>query len=403
MSWFAWCCFVLTLVGIGYQFFALAASFRFFRQARRAWTPLPDYTPPVTMLKPLKGSGRELFENLATFCRQDYPDYQIVFGVADPDDPAAEVVRRLQRAFPDRDLVLSIGARPASNGKIGSVLQMMEHATHDVLVLSDADIRVAPDYLRTLARPLQRPQVGLSTCLYRGRGASGLPTILESLFINTDFVPMTLTGHWIGIHSAYGASIAIKREALDAIGGFGATADYLADDYLLGDLVARTGRRLAVLPYVVETILDAATLRCVWRHQIRWARTYRAVQPLGWLLAIVTHVTTWAVLLWLATGGAPLAQQMLLAALGARGLGLAVMMVQLRERETPRHCWLLPAKDLAMTAVWLASWLGRTVDWSGQRFRVEPDGRLTPLQPGGSLVRPPVRSYPAPPLVGPTP
>jgi len=393
MSWFARLCFALAVFGIGYQCFVLMASLRFFRRASR-WRRLPDHTPPVTVLKPLKGSGLELFANLETFCRQDYPTHQIVFGVADADDPAVEIVRRLSRAFPDRDLVLSIGARDAPNGKIGTLMQMMEHAAHDVLVLSDADIRVAPDYLRTMVRPLQRPEVGLSTCLYRGRGTFGLSTVLESLFINTDFVPMVLIGDWIGIRTAHGASIAIKREALDAGGGFAAAADHLADDYVLGHRVAAAGYALAVLPHVVETILDAVTVRDVWRHQIRWARTYRAVQPLGWSLAITIQVTTWAALLCLATGGAPPAPRMLLAALGARVVALAVLMLQLRERETPLAFWLLPAKDLALSAIWLVSWCGRDVEWSGQRFRVERDGRLTRL---------PARSCPAPSLAAPSP
>jgi ceramide glucosyltransferase len=273
-------------------------------------------------------------------------------------------------------------------------MQMMEHATHDVLVLSDADIRVRPDYLRTMVRPLQQPKIGLSTCLYRARGTFGLPTVLESLLVNTDFVPMVLIADWLAIRTAYGASIAIRRAALDAIGGFAAAADQLADDYVLGHRIAAAGYELAVLPYVVETILDAVTLREVWRHQIRWARTYRTVQPLGWFMAIVTHVTTWAVLLWLVTGGAPLAQRMLLAALGARVLALGVLMIQLREGEAPLHLWLLPPKDLLVSAIWIGSWLGRDVEWSGRRFRVEPNGRLVALParsfvsgagPGGSV------------------
>jgi len=393
MSALASLCLALTIFGIGYQFFALAAALRFFWRASR-WALLGDHTPPVTVLKPLRGTGVELFANLETFCRQDYPTYRIVFGVADANDPAVEVVRRLQRAYPDHDLVLSIGARRATNGKIGNLMQMMEHAAHDVLVLSDADVRVGPDYLRTMVRPLRQPNVGLSTCLYRARGTFGASTVFESLLVNTDFVPMALIGDWFGIHTAYGASIAIKRAALDAIGGFEVAADQLADDYVLGHRIAAAGYELAVLPHVVETILDAVTLRDVWRHQIRWARTYRTVRPLGWFVVIVTHLTTWAVLFWLATGGAPLAQRMLLAAFGSRALALGVLMFRLRERETPLHFWLLPAKDLAVTALWIGSWLGRDVEWSGQRFRVEPDGRLVTL---------PGRSCPAPPLAEPSP
>jgi len=381
MSAFAWFCLVLALIGTGYQLFGLAAVVRFFRHARRRWGALADHTPPVTVLKPLRGPGIDLFANLESFCRQDYPDYQIVFGVADPDDPAAEIVRRLQRAFPDRDLVLSIGERVTPNAKIGNLIHMLEHARHDVLILSDGDIRVRPDYLRTMVRPLQSPRVGLSTCLYRGRGQFGLPSVIESLLINADFVPMAMIGNWIGIHTAYGASIAVRREALDAIGGFPAIADYLADDYELGNRVAKAGYELAVLPYVVETILDATSLRDVWRHQLRWARTYRTVEPTGWLAAVVTFSTTWSLLFWLAVGGAPIAAKVLGAALGCRFLLLGTLTALLRERETPLYFWLVPLKDIALSVIWLASWLGRDVEWSGRRFRVQPDGRLLPLAP----------------------
>jgi ceramide glucosyltransferase len=379
VSAFAWLCLGLAVFGTGYQLFGLAAVVRFFRHARRRWGALADHTPPVTVLKPLRGPGIDLFANLESFCRQDYPDYQIVFGVADPDDPAVEIVRRLQRAFPDRDLVLSIGERVAPNAKVGNLIQMLEHARHDVLVLSDGDIRVRPDYLRTMVRPLQSSRVGLSTCLYRGRGQFGLPSVIESLLINADFVPMAMIGNWIGIHTAYGASIAVRREALDAIGGFPAIADYLADDYELGHRVAKAGYELAVLPYVVETILDATSVRDVWRHQLRWARTYKTVEPIGWLAAVVTFSTTWSLLFWLATGGAPIAAKVVGAALGGRFLLLGTLTALLRERETPLYFWLVPLKDVLLSVIWLASWLGRDVEWSGRRFRVQSDGRLLPL------------------------
>jgi ceramide glucosyltransferase len=393
MSWFARLCAVLTLFGIGYHLFMLAAALRFFRRTSR-WRELPDHLPPVTVLKPLKGATPELLANLESFCHQAYPTYQVVFGVDSPDDPAIGVVHRVQRAFPERDIVLSIGSGAAVNGKVGTLMQMVEHARHPVLVLSDADIRVTPDYLRTVVRPLQREHVGLSTCFYRGRGRFGLATLFESLCITTDFVPMSFIGNWIGIRAAYGATIAFKRAALDAAGGFGTAADQLADDYVLGQRVAAAGYELAVLPYVVDTVLEEDTLGQVWRHQMRWARTYRACEARGWLLASLVQTTTWACLLWLATGGDWPAPQLLGAALGVRLSVLGVIIGLLRDREAALSLWLLPVKDLAMSANWVVSWLGREVEWSGQRFRVEADGRLTRL---------PAREVPAPSLAAPSP
>ena len=248
--------FGCAIVASGYQLFQLFAAWRFFRRWRRptAGTPLPS----VTVLKPLKGPGVDLYANLASFCRQDYPTYQIVFGVEDVRDPAVVVVHQLRRDFPDRDIALSVGHMPGANRKIANLRHMMRHARHATLVLSDSDIRVRPDYLRAMVAPLADPGVGLTTCLYRGAGRFGLPSVLESLFINTDFIPMVLAAQIVQrFEYAYGASIALRREALDRIGGFAPLADYLADDYQLGNRVAKAGYRLVLLPYVVETVLDS--------------------------------------------------------------------------------------------------------------------------------------------------
>jgi len=265
----------LAAVATGYQLFQLYAAWRFFRRAPRPGVR-HDHLPAVTVLKPLKGPGLDLYENLASFCRLDYPTYQIVFGVEDPRDPAVAVVQQIRRDFPGCDIVLAVGHAAGANRKVANLRHMMRHARHGVLVMSDGDIRVRPDYLRVMVAPLADPRVGLTTCLYRGVGRFGLPSVLESLSINTDFIPMVLAAQIVQrFEYAYGASIAIRREALDRIGGFAPLADYLADDYHLGNRVAKAGYRLVLLPYVVETVLDSVTLADVWRHQLRWARTYR--------------------------------------------------------------------------------------------------------------------------------
>src|SRR5438552_1678681 len=368
---------ICAAVATGFQFFQIAAALRFLRRARRARRS--GALPPVTVLKPLKGPGIELYENLASFCRQNYPSYQIVFGVEDPRDPAVEVVQRLRRDFPEHDIVLAVGCGRGTNRKVANLEHMMPHARHDVLVMSDSDIRVGPDYLRTMVAPLADPAVGLTTCLYRGRGNFGLPSIIESLFINTDFVPNALVAHWVQpFRYAFGASIAVTREALERIGGFAAFADYLADDYQLGRRVAEAGYRLVLLPYVVETILDSVPMRDVWRHQVRWARTYRVCQPVGWFFSVVTHATFWGLLAGLAVGG-PVGWAVLASALTARLFSLAAIMRLLGEPETTRYLGLVPLKDLVTSAMWLAAFLGRRVVWSGQVFRVRRDGRIVPV------------------------
>ncbi|HJQ82974.1 MAG TPA: bacteriohopanetetrol glucosamine biosynthesis glycosyltransferase HpnI [Candidatus Binatia bacterium] len=368
-------------VAIAYQVFQLFAARRFFRRAPRApWGAGP--LPAVTVLKPLKGPGIDLYENLASFCRLDYPTYQLVFGVEDPRDPAVAVVQQLRRDFPDRDIVLSVGAQAGTNRKVANLRHMMRHARHDVLVMSDSDIRVRPDYLRAMVAPLADPAIGLTTCLYRGVGRFGLPTVLESLFINTDFIPMVLAAQLVQrFEYAYGASIAFRRDALDRIGGFAPLADYLADDYQLGNRIAKAGYRLVLLPYVVETVLDSVRVSDVWRHLLRWGRTYRVCQPVPWFATIVTHTVLWGILAALATRGSALGLGILVTAFAVRLAALAAIMRLLGETETRRHLWLVPAKDLFNSLMWAAAFLGREVDWSGQRLRVAPDGRMMAIEP----------------------
>jgi ceramide glucosyltransferase len=221
--------------------------------------------------------------------------------------------------------------------------------------------------------------VGLTTCLYRGRGYFGLPSVVESLLINTDFIPMVMTGHLLGRRDALGASIAVTRPALDAIGGFGSIADYLADDNLLGVRVREAGYSVVLVPYVVETVLDSVTLADVWRHQLRWARTYRVCFPVGWFFSVVTHAMLWGVLAVVATGGSLVGWAAVATALACRLVSLAGIMRLLREQDTPRQLSLVPLKDIGYSAIWLVSWFSRSVDWSGEQFVIESDGRLTPM------------------------
>jgi len=374
------------LVAGGYHLFEWFAAWWFFRRTAQTLRPLPPglRLPPVTVLKPLKGPGIDLYDNLATFCRLDYPDYQIVFGIEDLRDPALPVVLQMQRDFPERDIALSVGFLPGANRKIANLCHMMRHARHDLLVMSDSDIRVRPDYLRAMVAPLVDPQadprIGLTTCLYRGLGRFGLPTVLESLFINTDFMPMVLSAQLVDrFQYAYGASIAFRREALERIGGFGVLADYLADDYHLGNRIARAGYQLVLLPYTVETVLDSVTLGDVWRHLLRWSRTYRVSRPVSWFFAVVTHAMLWGCLSLLVTRGSALGWAAFAWALGARLVGLVGVLRLLGEHDTLRWLWLVPAKDLFNSLMWAAAFLGNEVRWSGQRLRIRRDGRMVPV------------------------
>ncbi len=395
MSALVWLVFACAAIAGAYQLFQVFAAWLFLRRTRPLASPQEGrqggrQLPPVSLLKPLKGPGVDLYANLASFCRLDYPSYQIVFGVEDATDPAVAVVQQLRRDFPERDIVLSVDQAPGANRKVANLRHMMPHARHAILVMSDSDVRVPPDYLRVMVGPLvdgKLPakggqRVGLTTCLYRGVGRYGLPSVFESLFINTDFIPMVLSAQLVQrFRYAYGASIAFRREALDKIGGFAAIADYLADDYLLGNRIAEAGYKLVLLPYVVDTVLDSVRLRDVWRHLLRWSRTYRVQQPVGWFASVITHAVLWGTLSALVAGGSAAGFAVLAATVGVRLASLAVILRLLGESDTQRHLWLVPLKDLVASVMWAAAFLGDTVQWSDQLFRVERDGRMIALTP----------------------
>ena len=379
----------LAVVGGGYQVFQLFAAWWYLRRARRATEARGPvaYLPALTLLKPLKGLGVELYQNLASFCRQDYPSYEIICGVESPDDPALQVVRQLRHDFPAVRITVAVEHAPGNNRKVANLRHMMRHARHDILVLSDGDIRVRPDYLRTLVAPLADPSVGLTTCLYRGLAPANAAAVVESLSINTDFTPMVLSARLVEkLEYAFGASIAVRRAALDRIGGFGVIADHLADDFELGSRVAKAGFRNVLVPYVVDTVLDATTFGDVWRHQVRWARTYRVCRPASWAATIITHATTWGLVALLATGGSPAGWAALGWAVGMRLVGLVIVLRLLGDRDTGRWLWLVPLKDVASTLIWGDAFLGNEVDWSGQRYRVQADGRMIPVTPAPTFV-----------------
>jgi ceramide glucosyltransferase len=352
--------------------------------------------PGVTILKPLKGLDVELYENLAGFCRQDYPKFQLVFGVADADDPAVHVVRRLQADHPDVRIDLVIDGRVyGSNYKISNLHNTYRAAAHEVIVIADSDIRVPPDYLRRVVAPLGNPQVGVVTCLYRAVNTGGLPTLIESLFINTDFAPMVLVARVVEKPSyAFGATMALRRSTLDEIGGFLPLANYLADDYHLGHRVAARGYRLALSDLVVETVLAVGSWQRLLDHQVRWARTYRNCRPGGYFGSIFTHGTLWATLNALYNGLSPTAC-VLAAAVYALRVGSASVVAN-RYLEAPlrlREALLVPLKDLFVSFVWVLCFLGDSVRWSGHEFRVLKDGQMVRVSPPEHAR--PVLPYPA--------
>jgi len=362
----------LALGGAGYCLLALHAVRRFAGMQ----TPIPGERPAVSVLKPLAGGDPELYDNLRSFLEQDWPSVQLVCGVADAADPAVATVERLRRDLPGRDIALVVdGRRHGGNAKVGNLINMLDSARHDILVIADSDMRVGRDYLAAVVTHLLQPGIGLVTCLYRGRPKPDLWSRLGALQINAGFVPQVLVGHLTGAREGcYGATMALKRETLARLGGFAALADHLADDWLLGEKVRALGQRVALSPYLVDDILFEPDLATLFAHERRWARTIRLLAPWGQLGSIVTHPLPLA-LLALLLGGGGWALTALAAALTGR---LALVYGASRAfGVAPPAAWLVPVRDLLSFAVWIACWFGSTVSWRGEHYHVGADGRLT--------------------------
>jgi ceramide glucosyltransferase len=375
MTWLVIGLLVLTGVSAVYWVGAFQCSAAFRRRALET----SSFAPRVTILKPLRGAGARLHESLRSFCEQDYPEYQIVAGVRDADDPAVKVVSRLMAEYPRLDLRLVVSDRLlGTNPKVSNLGNLYEAAKHDVLVVADSDIRVGRDYLRTVVAPLADRQVGLVSCLYRGIDDGGLWATLGAMFINEWFFPSALVGARLeGVAHAFGATMVCRRDMLEKVGGFAALADYLADDYRLGQLVARAGGRVVISRYVVDTGVTATTFRELFLRELRWARTFRTLRPIGYFFSVVTLALPILLLGILATPSAPVNVAGALALVGVRLAGAVVFSRTLALPVSWRHLSLVPVRDALTLTIWALSFLGRTVYWAGWRFRVDRQGKLT--------------------------
>jgi ceramide glucosyltransferase len=323
----------------------------------------------VTLLKPLYGAEPGLESDLATFCRQDYPaPVQIVFGVQNPSDPARAVAERVRHRFPDCDIEIVVDRNVyGSNRKIANAINMARVAKHDVLILADSDIAVAPDYLRIVAAVLDAPGVGLVTCLYRGRYSGTLWSRVSALGISARFLPDAILGFRLGLATpCFGSTLALRRSTLDEIGGFGAFADVLADDYEVGRSVRASGYRVEVPPMVVTHRCTERGFRELVRHETRWARTIRAIDPVGYAGSVLTHPVPLALAGVCLAGFSVSAFAVLGGALLARGWLLSRADPVLAS--DPTAMLLLPGRDLLSFFIFLGAFLGRSVTWHGQRF-----------------------------------
>ncbi len=373
----AWPFFAVATLGSLYQLLAAYAIRRFARQAVES----PRTRPPVTLLKPLCGNEADLYENLRSFCVQDYFRVQIVFGVRDPNDPAIRVVERLQEELPGADIALVVNENVyGTNYKVSNLINMMTAARHDLLVLSDSDMRVGPRYLDAIAAGLERPGAGIVTCLYLGMPVPGLWSALGAAGINFWFLPSAAVSKLLGGKvGCYGATIALRREMLEAIGGFHAVKDQLADDYALGALVRDAGREVVAIPCFPGTTVDEPSWQALFLHELRWARTIRNTTPVGFAGTAITHPLPLALLAMAAGAVAGLGWAVLIG-IGAFAVLCRVALIACVRRElaAPKlRWWLLLPRDVLSLVILVLAFCGRSVSWRASAFRVDSVGALS--------------------------
>jgi ceramide glucosyltransferase len=368
-----------TICGIAYNLLCVWSAANFVRERKLAGEGARPTQPPVSILKPLKGTDPQMYESFQSHCLQDYPEYEIIFGVSDANDPAIQQVEKLKTEFPQLAIRLMVCPENlGANTKVSNMAQMVREARYELLVVNDSDIRIGPRYLQNITAPLSNRKIGLVTCLYRGVPASTLGSRLESVGISTDFAAGVLAARTLenGIHFGLGSTLAFRSADLAAIGGFQSFADYLADDYELGKRIAGTGLQVELSQEIVETFLPRYTFAEFFRHQLRWARTIRASRFWGFVGLVFTFALPWAMLAVITSRGETWAWGLLATTCCVRLItGLVVGRDVLQDRRAVSLMWLIPLRDFVALFVWLLSLAGGTVVWRGDRFLLK-NGRL---------------------------
>lgn len=371
-----------TVSGIGYYVLCLISTWSYLRfwHNRKLQAGNQPFTPAVSILKPLRGADPEIYDSFRSHCLQDYPEYELIFGISDAADPAAELVHQLMREFPARRIKLVVCPDVlGTNLKVSNLVQMLPQAAHDYLIVNDSDIRVQPDYLRRVMAPLADSNVGLVTCLYRGIPAATLGSRLEAVGISTDFSAGVLAARQIeGVRFGLGSTLAFPRRVLQAIGGFQPLADYLADDFELGSRIAQAGYQVLLSDVVVDHHLPNYSLKEFVQHQLRWARSTRDSRRWGYTGVVLTFGVPWALLALALADGATWTWVMAGSAMAVRvAMGVAVALGVLRDRVALTNLWLLPLRDVTALLVWAGSYAGHTIAWRGHYFILDK-GKLRP-------------------------
>ncbi|MGB7349901.1 MAG: bacteriohopanetetrol glucosamine biosynthesis glycosyltransferase HpnI, partial [Candidatus Acidiferrales bacterium] len=362
-----------------YYVLAITAARRFFRNRPPVQK---DFTPPVSVLKPVRGLDREAYENYASFCRQEYPEFEIIFGVTEGTDPAVPVIEKLIRDFPHCKIRLLIGAEPLGTGdKVNKLCRMVREAQYEIQIISDSDIRVAPGYLYAVASPFADPKVGAVTCLYRGITDGSLVSEMEALGNTSDFDAGVLSA-WLlgGVDFTLGATMATTKTRLAEIGGFEALVDHFSDDYELGHRIAALGYLVEVTAFPVFTVFPTQTLAQCFRHQVRWTLTMKHSQPWGHFSLIFTHGLPWTILAVAIAPSWPIAAFYVAGYVVLRGLmAWTVGVWGVQDPILRRKMYLVPLRDAFAFTVWLTSFFKRRIEWRGAEYYIV-NKRLVPAK-----------------------
>jgi ceramide glucosyltransferase len=370
---------IVALAPLAYYLIAVIAGLRFFSREPSV-ASVSDFSPAVSLLKPVFGLDREAYENYASFCRQDYPEFEILFCVSDDRDPAVPVIEKLIGDFPGRPIRLLVGAEPlGASDKVNKLCRMAREARHEIVIVSDSDVRVDPGFLRAVTAPFRDPQLGGVTCLYRGITDNSLAADLEALGNSADFAPGVLVAGMFGnLDFMLGAVMATTKQRLAEIGGFESLADFFCDDYELGNRIAASGHRVELSTFPVSIVYPHQTLADAFRHQLRWNLSIRYSRPWGHLGLIFAQGLPWAALAAVVAPSRSVAAYYLAAYLVFRTLmALVVAIVGMKDGLALRKLWMLVPRDAFAFIVWVASFFPQRIHWRGREFRVR-DRRLVP-------------------------
>ena len=382
---------ILALAPLAYYLLSFYCVLEYFQGLRRLPPVNPSFVPPVSIVKPVRNVDREAYENFASFCRLDYPKYEIVFAVADRDDPVIPVIQKLQQAFPMCSIrLVTAVANLGANNKVNNLCQLVQEAKHELIVMSDSDVRVQPDYLRNVVAPFSEPRVGVVTALYRGISGKGLASALDDLGMYTDSAPAALVARKLEgkMRFAFGWTMATTKKVLSEIGGFESMVNHHSDDFELGNRISELGYRVELMRKPVDMVLPDESFGEFLKHELRWSIGLRNVRPVGYVGMLLTHGLPWtllAVALATASGWGSVAIAYAVAYLILRlGVVWTTAVWGLGDSQIAGKLWLVPLHDAISFVVWVGGFFSNKIVWRGSVYRVRKGLLIPEVSRGGA-------------------